>query len=257
MEYGYLKIRMEGAVAVVSIDNPPVNALSFAVLDSLEAVMNAFVGDVTVKALIITGEGRFFSAGADIRELDTFRTASQGEEMVRKAQWQLDRLESLPIPVIAAINGLSIGGGNELAMACHIRIAAESAKLGQPEINLGIIPGFGGSQRLPRLVGKARALEMLLTGDPVSAVEAKQIGLVNRVAADDDLMNEALALAGIIAGKSRTALAYTLDAVRRGMETTLAEAQTIEAELFGKICETDDKEEGVRAFFEKRKANFS
>lgn len=257
MNFPFLKISIDNHRAVVAISNPPVNALSSAVLDSIVTALDHLVVEKRVKAIVLTGEGRFFCAGADIRELDTLKTADKGESMVKKAQGQLDRIEALPVPVIAAINGFCFGGGNELAMACHLRIAAEGAKMGQPEINLGIIPGFGGSQRLPRLIGRTKALEMLLTGDPLDASEAARLGLVNRVVPDEELMNEAFALADAIAAKGRDAVAGILDAVRRGMETDLASAQAIEAQIFGRLCETADKEEGMKAFLEKRKAQFS
>lgn len=256
MDFPFLKISTDSGRAVVTISNPPVNALSFTVLDSIMAALAHLVNKVAVRVVVLTGEGRFFCAGADIKELDTFKTAEKGESMVRRAQKQLDALEALPIPVIAAINGLCLGGGNELAMACHLRIAAEGAKMGQPEINLGIIPGFGGSQRLPRLIGRTKALEMLLTGDPVDAREAARLGLVSRVVSDEELMKESLAMADIITAKGRDAVAGMLEAVRRGMETDLASAQAVEARIFGRLCETADKEEGMKAFFEKRKAHF-
>lgn len=257
MDFPFLRVEAENSRAVVTIANPPVNALSFTVLDSILAAMEHLAGTAGVKAIILTGEGKFFCAGADIRELDSLKMAGAGSARMRKAQGQLDALAALPVPVIAAINGFCFGGGNELAMACHLRIAAESAKMGQPEINLGIIPGYGGSQRLPRLIGRTKALEMLLTGNPVSASEAARLGLVNQVVADDELMKAAHSLADGIVSKGREAIAATLEVVRRGMETDLANAQAIEADLFGKLCETRDKEEGIRAFLEKRKANFS
>ncbi|MDH4101374.1 MAG: enoyl-CoA hydratase-related protein [Nitrospirota bacterium] len=256
MDFPFLRVETENSKAVVTIANPPVNALSAAVLDSITAATKHLAA-TGVKAIILTGEGKFFCAGADIRELDTLRTAEAGRARMRAAQGQLDELAALPVPVIAAINGCCFGGGNELAMACHLRIAAESAKLGQPEINLGIIPGYGGSQRLSRLVGRTKALEMLLTGNPVKSSEAAHLGLVNQVVPDDELMKAAHSLADVIVSKGREAIAATLEVVRRGMETDLAEGQAIEAELFGKLCETSDKEEGIRAFLEKRKANFS
>jgi enoyl-CoA hydratase/carnithine racemase len=168
----------------------------------------------------------------------------------------LNQIEALEKPVIAAINGICLGGGLELAMCCHIRLAAEGSRLGQPEINLGIMPGFGGTQRLPRIVGQSKAMELILTGDPISAQEAKTIGLVSQVVSPEDLLRQAQGLARTIASKAQRALRASLRAVRQGADESLLDGLALEARLFGELCDTDDKREGVAAFFEKRQPRF-
>jgi enoyl-CoA hydratase len=200
--------------------------------------------DDAVRVVVITGAGdKAFIAGADINEL-AVQTPVGGRDHGRTGQHVLDLIEHLGKPVIAAINGAALGGGCELAMACTLRIAADSARLGQPEINLGLMPGYGGTQRLPRLVGKGRALELLLTGDPISAEEAWRIGLVNRVVPAGDLLNEVRKLAGALASKAPIAMRYIIDAVNQGL-TWAAEAQTYEATLFGLVSTTEDMREGT------------
>jgi enoyl-CoA hydratase len=209
-----------------------------------------------VRVIVLTGAGdRAFIAGADINEL-AVQTPVGGREHARAGQALFDRIERLGKPVIAAVNGFALGGGCELAMACTIRLAAETAKFGQPEINLGLIPGYAGSQRLPRLVGRGRALELLLSGAPITAEEAWRIGLVNRVVPAADLGGEARKLAHALAAKAPVAVRYILDAVITGSEMPLAEAQTYEATLFGLVSTTEDMREGTRAFLEKRPAEF-
>jgi enoyl-CoA hydratase len=209
-----------------------------------------------VRAVIVTGAGdKAFVAGADIGELAA-QTPAGGRDQARRAQHVLDLIEHLGKPVIAAINGYALGGGCELAMACTIRLAADTATLGQPEVNLGLIPGYGGTQRLPRLVGAGRALELLLTGDRITAAEALRIGLVNRVVPAAALMGEALALAAMLAAKAPIAVRYILDAVGSGVEMPLPAAQAFEATLFGLVSATEDMREGTRAFLEKRPAAF-
>ena len=212
--------------------------------------------DPAVRAVVLTGAGeKAFVAGADIKEL-AVQTPVAGREHARHGQAILDRIEHLGKPVIAAVNGFALGGGCELAMACTIRIAADTAKFGQPEINLGLIPGYAGSQRLPRLVGRGRALELLLTGAQVSAEDALRMGLVNRVVPAAQLMDEARTLARTLASKAPVAARYILEAVAAGLEMPLAEAQDYEATLFGLIATTEDMREGTRAFLEKRKPAF-
>jgi enoyl-CoA hydratase len=212
--------------------------------------------DDGVRCVIITGAGeKSFIAGADINEL-AIQTPTSGREHARTGQHIFDLIENLGKPVIAAINGFALGGGCELAMACTIRIAAETARLGQPEINLGIIPGYAGTQRLARLIGRGRALELLLTGDHVTAAEAHRLGLVNRVVPAADLMNEARKLAVGLAGKAPVAARYIIDAVNKGLDMGFADAQVFEATLFGLVSSTEDMREGTRAFLDKRKAEF-
>jgi enoyl-CoA hydratase len=206
--------------------------------------------------VIITGSGeKAFIAGADINELAT-QTPVAGKEYSLSGQGIFDAIENLGKPVIAAVNGFALGGGCELAMACTFRIASENAVLGQPEVKLGIIPGYGGSQRLPRLVGKGRAMQILLTGEMVSAADALRIGLVNQVVPQAELLATAEAIAAKIIANAPLAVKFVLEAVNRGVEMTQAEGQFLEATLFGLCCATEDMKEGTRAFLEKRAANF-
>jgi enoyl-CoA hydratase/carnithine racemase len=252
-----LTVEQSGAVAIVTVNRPKVlNALSLGTLDELATTMRRLQQDDTVRCVVITGAGeKAFIAGADINELAAL-TPTGGREHGRKGQAVFDLIEQLGKPVIAAINGYALGGGCELAMACTIRIAADTARLGQPEINLGIIPGYGGTQRLARLIGVGRALELLLTGDPVTATEAHRLGLVNRVVPRAELMTEARRLAETIAAKAPVAVRYILEAVRTGVQLPLGEAQALEATLFGLVASTEDMREGTRAFLEKRKPEF-
>ena len=255
-EYRYLKVNVDDKIAVITIDNPPVNALSKGVILNLEKSLQELNSSNEVRAIVITGTGNFFVAGADIREIDKLKSKKDAREMVsyfhRLGLW----IESLPKPVIAAINGPCLGGGLELAMTCHLRIASANAKIGLPEIKLGIIPGFGGTQRLPRIVGKAKALEMLLTGDPISAQEAKENGLVNLVSEPQDLLKQTKDLAARIINKSLVPISKIIKAVEEGFDKPIEDASEFEAALFCEICETSDKEEGVKAFLEKRQPEF-
>jgi enoyl-CoA hydratase len=252
-----LLIDRDGAVATVTINRPKVlNALSIQTVDELRRAMLSLKYDDTVRVVILTGAGeKSFVAGADINELAA-QTPVSGRELARRGQHVFDVIENLGKPVIAAINGYALGGGCELALACTIRIAVDTARIGQPEINLGIIPGYGGSQRLPRLIGRGPALELLLTGDQISAADAYRLGLVNRVVTAANLMGEARKLAQTLASKAPVAVRYILDAVNRGLEMPLAEGQNYEATLFGLVAATDDMREGTKAFLEKRKAEF-
>jgi enoyl-CoA hydratase len=207
--------------------------------------------------LILTGAGdKAFVAGADINEL-AVQTPVGGRDHARHGQRLFDRIERLGKPVIAAVNGFALGGGCELAMACTLRLAADTARFGQPEINLGIIPGYAGSQRLPRLVGRGRAHELLLTGDMISAEEAWRIGLVNKVVPAAQLLDEAKKLAQVLAAKAPVAVRYILDAVAAGGDMAFADAEDHEATLFGLVSTTGDMREGTRAFLEKRKPAFT
>ena len=253
----HILIERDGAVATITINRPKVlNALSMATLDELRRAILALKYDDGVRAIILTGAGdKSFIAGADINELSE-QTPVGGREHALRGQHVLDLVEHMGKPVIAAINGYALGGGCELAMACTIRIAADSAKLGQPEINLGIIPGYGGTQRLSRLIGRGRALELMLTGDQLTAAEAHRLGLVNRVVTGANLMGEARKLAHALAAKAPIAVRYIIDAVNKGLQMPLPEAQVFEATLFGLVSTTEDMREGTRAFLEKRKAEF-
>jgi enoyl-CoA hydratase len=252
-----IQVGRDDAVATVTMNRPQVrNALNTRTLDELRRVMLDFRRDDGVRVVIVTGAGeKAFAAGADINEV-AVQTPIDGRDHAMRGQHVLDLIENLGKPVIAAINGYALGGGCELAMACTIRIAADTAKLGQPEINLGIIPGYGGTQRLSRLIGQGRALELMLTGEHVSAEEAHRIGLVNRVVPASELMAEARGLAQILAAKAPIAVRYIIDAVNRGLHMPFPEAQVFEATLFGLVSTTDDMREGTRAFLEKRPARF-
>jgi enoyl-CoA hydratase len=258
MAYDNLLVDRTGAVLSVTINRPKVlNALNAATLDELDQVITAAADDDGVRVVTITGSGdRSFVAGADINEL-AVQTPTSGRQHARRGQAVFDRIERLGKPVIAAVNGFALGGGCELAMACTVRLAADTAKFGQPEINLGLIPGYAGSQRLPRLVGKGRALELLLTGDTIGADEALRIGLVNRVVPAADLAAETAALAGTLAAKAPIAARYILDAVSSGLDMALADGEDYEATLFGLISTTEDMREGTSAFLEKRKPSFT
>jgi enoyl-CoA hydratase len=253
----HILVERDGAVATITINRPKVlNALSMATLDELRRAILALKYDDGVRAIILTGAGdKSFIAGADINELSE-QTPVGGREHALRGQHVLDLVEHMGKPVIAAINGYALGGGCELAMACTIRIAADTAKLGQPEINLGIIPGYGGTQRLSRLIGRGRALELMLTGDQLTAAEAHRLGLVNRVVTGANLMGEARKLAHALAAKAPIAVRYVIDAVNKGLQMPLPEAQVFEATLFGLVSTTEDMREGTRAFLEKRKAEF-
>jgi enoyl-CoA hydratase len=255
--YENLLLERDDTVAVVTVTRPKVlNALNTATLDELAHAIVELTADDSIRAVVITGAGdKSFIAGADIKEL-AGQTPAGGCEYARRGQRVLNLVERMGKPVIAAINGFALGGGCELAMACTIRIAADSARLGQPEINLGIIPGYAGTQRLARIVGKGRALELLLTGDQVTAPEALRLGLVNRVVPAADLMAEAKKLAAALAVKAPIAVRYILEAVHDGLDMPLAQAQNFEATLFGLAASTADMREGTAAFLEKRKPAF-
>jgi enoyl-CoA hydratase len=257
MAYEFLNLEQEGAVAVVTVNRPAVlNALSEAVLREIEAVFNALADDEGVRAIVLTGAGeKAFVAGADIKELAA-QTPVSGRETAKRGQRLFSRIEQLGKPVIAAINGFALGGGCELALACTFRFAADTARIGLPEITLGIIPGYGGSVRLPRLIGKARAMEMILTGKPVAADEAFRVGLVNRVVPAASLVAEAKAFAADLAARAPIALRYAMQAIERGLEMPVDEALEFEATLFGLVASTSDMREGTSAFLEKRKAVF-
>ncbi len=257
MALEHLLVDRDGAVSIITINRPKVlNALNGPTLDELSQVIDEAGRDESVRALILTGAGdRAFVAGADINEL-AVQTPIGGREHARRGQALFDRIERLGKPVVAAVNGFALGGGCELAMACTMRIAADTAKLGQPEINLGLLPGYAGSQRLPRLVGRGRALELLLLGHQISAEEAWRIGLVNRVVPAAELMTEAKKTAQALAGKAPVAVRYILDAVASGLEMPFGEAQDYEATLFGLLSTSEDMREGTQAFLEKRKAEF-
>jgi enoyl-CoA hydratase len=227
-----------------------------ATMDELRAAFTDIQNDSTVRTAILTGAGeKAFVAGADIHELAQ-QDAVTGKVFAHRGQSVLDLIENLGKPVIACINGFALGGGCEIALACTMRLASENAKLGQPEVKLGIIPGYGGSQRLPRLVGKGMAMQLVLTGEMISAQEALRIGLLNEVVSAGELIIRAEAIAGKIAANAPLAVRYAMEAVNKGMEIALPQGLFLEATLFGVCCSTADKEEGTSAFLEKRAARF-
>jgi len=257
MVFDNLLIERDAAVAIVTINRPKVlNALNSQTVDELRRAMLDLKADADVRVVVLTGAGeKSFVVGADINELSV-QSPTGGREHALTGQHVFDVIENLGKPVIAAINGFALGGGCELAMACTLRIAADTAKLGQPEINLGLIPGYAGTQRLSRRVGKGRAMEMILTGAPIAADEAQRIGLVNRVVPAAELMTQAKALAAQLAKNAPIAMRYIINAINKGIEIPFAEACQYEATLFGLVASTDDMREGTRAFLEKRKPEF-
>ena len=258
MAFDNLLLERDGPIAIVTINRPRIlNALNTQTVDELRRAMLELQHDATVRVVILTGAGdRSFVAGADINEL-AVQTPAGGREHALAGQHVFDLIENLGKPVIAAINGYALGGGCELAMACTLRLAADTAQLGQPEIGLGLIPGYAGTQRLPRLVGKGKALELILTGTPIAAAEAQRIGLVNRVVPAGELMAEAKRLAAQLAKSAPIAMRYIISAVHKGVEMPFAEACQYEATLFGLVASTDDMREGTKAFLEKRKPDFT
>ncbi len=248
----FVKVEKQGPVAVVTIDRPEaLNALNSQVLCDLDAAISQVEADNEVRAVVLTGAGRSFVAGADIGEMVNF-SAIDGKKFGVHGGSIFLRLENLSKPVIAAVNGFALGGGCELAMACDIRLASEKAKFGQPEVGLGITPGFGGTQRLPRIVGISKAMELILTAKVIGAAEAKEIGLVSQVYAPDELMDKALELANAICANAPIAVAESKRCIRMGMQTDISTGSAFEAEAFGVTCGTQDKNEGMGAFLEKR-----
>ena len=256
--YGNLLVESENGIGIVTINRPKaLNALNAATIRELDQVFDELGQDNGVKAVILTGSGdKSFVAGADITEMQPM-TAIEGRTWAKVAQAVFNKIENLPKPVIAAINGYALGGGCELSMACDIRIASEKAKFGQPEVSLGIPPGFGGTQRLSRLVGKGRAKELLFTGEMIDAAEAYRIGLANKVVAPEELMEAAKAMAQKIISRAPIAVQACKAAVNEGLDTDLESGIAYEAEVFGLCFATEDQKEGMAAFVEKRKANFS
>jgi enoyl-CoA hydratase len=253
-----LHVERDGAVAIVTIDRRPVlNALDRETIDGLRRILLDLKRDEATRSVILTGAGeKAFVAGADIQELECL-SPTGAEAYALAGQHVFDLVEHLGKPVVAAVNGFAFGGGCELAMACTLRVASDSARFGQPEVKLGVMPGFAGTQRLPRLVGKGRALDLLLTGRVVDAQEALAIGLVNRVVPAAELMAKARELALALAARAPVAMRSIIEAVNRGLEMAFPEAAFLEAALFGLCFSTADMREGTRAFLEKRPAMFT
>src|SRR5215475_9969167 len=257
MPFENIRLEKKNQIAYITIDRPKVlNALNMATMGELRTLFSDLKQDREVRVVILTGAGeKSFVAGADIGELQR-NNPVEAKEYTHRGQAVLDLIENLGKPVIACINGFALGGGCEIAMACTMRLASENAKLGQPEVKLGIIPGYGGTQRLPRLVGKGIAMQLLLTGEMISAQEAHRIGLVNEVTTPADLIPRAEATAQKIIANAPLAIQYAIEAVNRGLELALPDALYLEATLFAVCCATEDKKEGTSAFLEKRPAQF-
>ena len=261
-ERQYVKVSVEDRIAILTIDHPPANAFNEQTVRDLASAFDEVSANPEVKAIIITGAGQFaFVAGADINEIkEQIDNARAGKgvkrELIVEGQKLFNRIEQSTKPVIAAINAVCLGGGQELAMACHMRIASDTARFGQPEVNLGLLPAWGGTARLPRLVGRGKAIELILTGDMIPAQEAARLGLVNKVVPAGQVVKTGMDLAKKITSKSALAIAAILEAINHGMEVNLLDALKLEEEKFVELCGTEDGYEGVSAFLQKRQAKF-
>ena len=254
--YQTLLTQLENGIFTITINRPDkLNALNKTVLDELERVIQIVYDDINIKAVIITGQGsKAFVAGADIAEFMEVRD-EQGIELATRGQQIFFKIENCPKPVVAAVNGFALGGGCELAMACHFRLASDNAKFGQPEVNLGLIPGYGGTQRLTMLVGKGKAMELMMSGNMIDAVEAKVLGLVNHVTSSENLLEKTKEILNIILTKSPSAISKVIAAVNAFYDFD-KNGFNEEIKLFGKVFASDDKKEGTAAFIEKRKPVF-
>ena len=256
MNFENLMFKKEGNIGILSINRPKaLNALNSATLKEINQAIDMIEKDDEVHILILTGEGRAFVAGADISEMKVLN-AHEAREFAKLGSGTFRKIELMEKPVIAAVNGFALGGGCELSMCCDIRIASEKAKFGQPEVGLGIIPGFAGTQRLSRLVGLGRAKELIFTADMIDANEAYRIGLVNKVVPAEELMNEAMGLANKILSKGQLAVRFAKTSINRGAETDIETGMAIERDLFGLCFATEDQKEGIGAFLEKRSPNY-
>lgn len=257
-DFQFIQITVEENTALLKINRPPVNALGRQLLDELESAIDQFQKEPKVKVVIIASAiQNVFIAGVDLKEMAQLQTPEEMIQVIRRGQSVFDKIERSEKPVIAAIQGACVGGGQELVMACHLRIASDRTRFAQPEITLGIIPGFGGSQRLPRIVGPSRAAELILTGDLITPQEAFRIGLVNRVVSDGALIKTAKEIAKKIARYSLPAIQASLRAITKGLDVPLAEGLKIEENEFKSIALTQDAKEGIRAFLEKRQPKFT
>ena len=252
----YLKWSYQDSIATITIARPPANALSSGLLRELSAVLDEIEPNLDIRVIVIHGEGRFFSAGADIKEFTTVTSSEGFSNLGKFGQDLFDRMEKFPKPIIAAIHGAALGGGLELAMACHIRLVSETAKLGLPELQLGLIPGFAGTQRLPKYVGASRAAEMLFTSEPITGTEAVQYGLANHAYSDAEVLEQAYKLAGKIAKKSPGSIKASIELLNYAKTEEFYEGAKRESELFGQVFISNDGKEGIQAFIEKREPQF-
>lgn len=253
----FLSWKAEDGVAIITIARPPANALSRGIIAEVNAVLDEVENDDTVRVLVLHGEGRFFSAGADIKEFTEVVSGDEFSKLASNGQQVFERVETFSKPIIAAIHGAALGGGLELAMSCHLRFVTESAKLGLPELQLGLIPGFGGTQRLPRYVGVAKAAEMMFTSEPISGTEAVQWGLANRAFTDEALLEETLKVAKKIAKKSPVALKAAIQTLQYAKHASFYEGIDAEAKSFGTVFVSEDAKEGIQAFIAKREPVFT
>lgn len=255
--YQHFSYRQEGELAIIFLNSPPANALSTLLIEEFDQVLEKVTDDRKIRALIITSAiDKYFIAGANIKEIDTLDTQKSAKEFLIKGKHLMDKIESMNIPNLAAINGFCLGGGMELAMACHFKIASRSATFGQPEINLGIIPGFGGTQRLARIVGTSTTLELILTGKTISAMEAEEMGIVNKVVSEDALLERSKEFVREITAKGKPSISAAINSVIGGLERNMEDGMKLETEEFAKLVETEDMKEGIRAFLEKRQPKF-
>ena len=253
-----ISVEKKAALAYLTVNRPKaLNALNKATLEEIGAALEDIRGDAGISGLIVTGAGgKAFVAGADITEIASISSV-EASAFTRRGQAVFDLLENLGKPSVAAVDGFALGGGCELAMACTLRVATESARFGQPEVKLGVIPGFGGTQRLPRLVGRGRALQMILTGEPIDAQEAHRIGLVNEIVATEKLLERAAEILRKIGANAPLAVRFSIEAVNRGLQTSQSEGLVIESALFAVCASSEDKKEGTAAFIGKRQAQFT
>lgn len=256
MDYQILHHKAEQHVATITISRPQaMNALNALFFNEMDNLLDELATDKSLRAVIITGEGKAFAAGADISEMAEM-DSREGEEFSNTGQQVFNKIASFPVPVIAAVNGYALGGGCELAASCDIRIASTKAKFGQPEVNLGLIPGYSGTQRLPRLIGRAAAMYLLFTGETILAEEALRIGLVQKVTEADNLLEEATRIALLIASKGPEAIKTVKKTVNEGLALSLEEGEALESGRFGSLFETPETNEGIDAFLNKRKPNW-
>lgn len=256
MDLQNIKLAFAGALAIITLDRPPVNALNDQTIAELDQALDAIGDNADVRAIILkSASAKAFIAGADIVRF-TQIAPHEVRVLIQKGQDLFDRMEAYPVPIIAAINGPCLGGGCELAMACHLRIASEKARFGQPEINLGIIPGWGGTQRLPRIVGRTRGLELLLTGEIIDGSEAYTLGLVNKIVTAEDLDNEVHQLAERLARQAPLGIQAIIETVAHGITLPLKEGEALEGEAFSKVFASEDAKEGISAFLQKRAPSF-